>query len=85
MKQKALLPLVIVSLIAAVLSILISNSIFQTSAHNLKAPNIQVITADLPDVKNDSNYNAIFNQGALDATQPVQIGPSVNNAPFQGR
>ncbi len=82
MKRNDKMTFVIVCIFAAVLAFFVSKSIFKASAHNATAPNIQVIDSNMPDVKHETSYNTIFYSGALDPTQPVQIGNSSNKQPF---
>ena len=82
MKRKDRLTLLLACIIAAIVAFVISSAIFRSATHNSKAPNIQVIDANMPDVKNESSYNTVFYQGVLDLTQPVQIGNSTNSSPF---
>lgn len=82
MKRKDLSVLVVASIVAILFAFVVSGAIFKTGAHKDQAPNIQVIEATFPDVKNDSTYNTFFYTGALDPTQPVQIGNSSNSQPF---
>jgi len=83
MKRKDIAMLVVVALIAAVLSLLITNVIFSTpSNRSAKVPTVDVVPTSLPDIKNDPSYKAFLNSNALDPTQPVQIGNSQNSTPF---
>jgi hypothetical protein len=78
-KTKLIAAAVITAVIAFILSSMIFNS---PKKHNLTVPVVQPITSTLPDVHNDPAYNTFLNSGALDATQPVQVGNSQNNQPF---
>ncbi len=83
MKQKDILVLVPVSIVAAVLSMIISGAIFNSSgARSVKVPVVMPITGTFPDIQNDSQYKAFFNSKALDPTQLIKIGPSHNQQPF---
>jgi len=83
MKRDDILKVVAVAIFAAVISLIIAGSIFNSPAkHNQKVPAVQPITTSFPDITNDPNYNTIFNSKALDPTQPVQIGNSNNTSPF---
>ena len=84
MNRKALLPLVLIAFISALVAYVVSGLVFKPIAHKSTVPGVQAIKADLPDVKNDSSFNSIFYNGAVDATQPVQIGNSSNQTPFNG-
>ena len=83
MRQKDIAVLVLVGVTAAVISFLVAGAIFSPKKYSSKVPVIQKIDPVFPDVKNDSAYNVFLNAQALDPTQPVQIGNSVNNVPFQ--
>jgi hypothetical protein len=48
-------------------------------------PVFQVISQSFPDFKNDPAYQLFLYQGALDPTQPIQIGNSQNSAPFNSQ
>jgi hypothetical protein len=85
MKQKDVLTLVIVGLVAAVISFFVAGNIFSPQKYSTKVPVAPKIDATFPDVKNDPTYNVIFNPNALDLTVPVQIGGSQNQAPFNNR
>jgi len=75
--------LIVVAVITAVIAFILTSMIFSSPKHHdLKAPVVNTITPTLPDVKNDPAYNTFLNSNALDATQPVQVGNSQNNQPF---
>lgn len=84
MKQKdSKLMLIVVAAITAVISLIISSAIFSSPKHHdLTAPVVQPLSSTFPDIKNDPNYNTFLNDKALDPTQPVQVGNTQNNAPF---
>jgi hypothetical protein len=85
MKQGDIVKIGLVAGISAVISLVIAGAIFNSPAkHNQKVPVVQPISTSFPDVANDPNYTGIFHSGALDPTQPVQIGNSQNNSPFTG-
>ncbi len=83
MKQKDLLTLIVVGIITAIFSSVLSMLLFSPPKHNAKAPEVNVISNKMPDIKNDPDYNVIFNDKALDPTQPVQIGGNQNETPFK--
>lgn len=83
MKQKDMMVLIFVGIIAAVLAFVVSNQIFKTGHKNLSAPSVEAINPSLPDVRNQSDYKLIFNSQALDPTQPIQIQGN-NSQPFTG-
>lgn len=77
------LKLIVVAIIAAAVSLLLSSMIFNSpKKHTLTTPDVQSIQATFPDVHNDPAYNTFLNQNSLDATQPVQVGNTQNKQPF---
>ena len=83
MKQKDIFTLAAVAFIAAIFSLIISSVVLKIPlSHNLKVPKIDVITTAFPDINNDPNYNAIFNKNSVDLAQPLQIGNTQNQQPF---
>ncbi len=83
MKRRDIIMIIAVALITGVLSLLISNMIFSVPKNrSAKVPTADVVPTALPDIKNDPSYQSFLNQGALDPTQPVQIGNTQNNTPF---
>lgn len=83
MKQKDIVTLVLVGAITALFSMVVSILVFSPPKHNAKAPTVAPISNSMPDIKNDPDYNNIFNDKALDPTQPVEIGGNQNSAPFK--
>ncbi len=78
MKQKDIALIVIIVIVSAVVSLLVSNAIFGSPAErNQKAEVVQAITPDLP--QPDSRY---FNSQAFDPTQVITIQQNANSAPF---
>ena len=85
MKQKDLALLVSVAVFTAILAFVVSSVIFKVPANrSTKIPVAGSINTSFPDIKNDSNYNTIFNTNALDPAVPLQVGSSPNNQPFNG-
>ena len=75
--------LIVVAVVAGVISLIITSKLFSSpKSHNLQAPVVEPISSTMPDVHNDPAYNTFLNQNSLDATQPVQVGNSQNNQPF---
>ncbi len=78
MKQKDVLLVVVICVVAGIISFVISGMIFVTEANRQqpveKAP---VITTNFPTP--DTNY---FNSSSINPTQTIQIGNSNNPAPF---
>lgn len=85
MRRKDLWTLVGVGLVTAVIAWVASGIIFKSPLKNAQAPTAAAITSTFPDIKNDPNYKSIFNAQALDPTQPIQIGGSSNNGPFNSQ
>jgi Na+/serine symporter len=85
MKRKDILTLVVTGIFSATIAFLITSVIFSTPLkRSSKVPAVNPVPTSMPDVKNDSSYNTIFNSNALDIAQPVQVGNSQNNTPFNG-
>lgn len=75
--------LIVVAVVTGVISLIFSSMIFSSpKKHNLSAPQVEAIKTNFPDIHNDPAFNTFLNQNALDATQPVQVGNSQNNQPF---
>lgn len=83
MKTKDIALLAVFGLIAAFISYLVANAVFKPPTASTQVPEVRPIEPNFPDVRNDSAYNVIFNNQALDPTQPVQIGNQNNAAPFR--
>ena len=83
MKSKDWALIVVFGIIAAVVSFFVASSVFKPPAGSTKVPEVSALDSNFPDVRNDSNYNVIFNPNALDPTQPVQIGNQNNKEPFR--
>jgi hypothetical protein len=85
MKQKELLVIGMVALVAAIFSIIISGILFGSPKKNpIKVPVVEKISSSFPVVQTDDNYKAFLNNKALNPTQLIQIGGSNNTNPFQG-
>jgi hypothetical protein len=86
MKQKDILALVVIGIVATVFSSIIASKIFSSSSqHKLKAPTVQAIDSSFPDIKNDTAYKGVFNNNALDPSQLIQIGTNQNLSSFNGQ
>lgn len=83
MPQKQLLSIIGASLLAAVVSFIVAGTVFHGPDKNTKVPKVEAINPNFPDVKNDPAYRSFLNGNALDPTQPIQIGDTKNNTPFQ--
>jgi hypothetical protein len=81
-KQKDIATLVAVAGVTALFSFVISILLFSPPKHNAQVPSVLPVASGMPDIKNDPNYNTIFNDNALDPSQPVQIGGNSNSTPF---
>lgn len=85
MKKESLTLVVSAALGAAVLALLIGIFIFKAPANRAaKVPTIAPITTTLPDIVNDPTYNSFLNTNSPDFAQPVQVGNTQNNQPFNG-
>jgi hypothetical protein len=85
MKRKDLLTLIVTGFFSAIIAFVITSVIFSAPRNrSAKVPVVNVVPVSLPDVKNDPSYKPIFNNNAVDLTQPVQIGNSQNTTPFNG-
>lgn len=84
MKRRRTFSLVVVFILFAIVSYVVSGFVFRLPTKNAKAPTVESIGHNFPDVTSDPTYTSIFNAKALDPTQPVQIGGSSNNQPFVG-
>lgn len=83
MKQKDLAIIILIAFISIMISSVLANAIFNSSKkHNLKAPTVNVISSDFPQVQSESAYKPIFNSEALNPTQLIKIGTSQNTTPF---
>lgn len=85
MNRKDIATLALVAVTAGILSLIIAGKLFSSAQRPVKVPVAQTLNADFPDVRNDPNLRAIFNNNALDPTQLIQIGNSQNSAPFNGQ
>lgn len=85
MQRKSIISLVLTVLVVGILSYFVSGLIFKVPAKNAKAPTIEAIDQNFPDVKNDPNYSSFLNAKALDPTQPVKIGNNANTKPFNSQ
>lgn len=82
MKRKDLTKIILVAVIWAIISTVVSSVIFKKPVKNAQVPVVTPISTTFPQVNADSDYQAIFNSNSLDPTQLIQIGNSQNNAPF---
>ena len=83
MKQKDIITLVLIASITAVFAGVVSMLLFSPPKHDATAPAVPVISNSMPDIANDPDYNTIFNEKALDPSQPIEIGGNQNQTPFK--
>lgn len=83
MKRKDFIGIGIAAGITAVISFVAATLLFSPPKHNAQVPLVQPISNSMPDITNDPNYKAIFNNQALDPAQPIKTGGNQNNAPFK--
>jgi flagellar basal body-associated protein FliL len=79
MKQKDILLIVVIAIVAGAFSFIVANFFFGgEKAYKLTAPTIEPISQqfDLPD-------QAVFNNKAINPTKNVTIGDSTNSTPFK--
>lgn len=78
MKQKDIAIIIVVAGVAGILSFVLANFLFGgKNAANLKAPTVDVITAEFI-----SPSPQFFNNNSLDTTKNITIGDTSNTAPF---
>ena len=84
MKRKDMTALVILGVISAIVAFVISGIVFQANSKKEKVPTVEAINENFPNVLNEADYKVIFNNKALDPTQPIQIQGNNNTNPFVG-
>jgi hypothetical protein len=85
MKREDIYIIVGVAVVAAIFSLILTNLIFGgPKKRGEKVPVSRAITATFPDIKNDPAYSTFLNTNALDPAQPIPVGKSQNNQPFNG-
>ncbi|MDO8591953.1 MAG: hypothetical protein Q7R60_03475 [bacterium] len=85
MKRSNLTLLIVVAVVAALISFFVSGLAFNSPSKRTKVPVVQAFNPNFPDVKNDPAYQLFMYPGALDPTQPIQIGNTNNTAPFNSQ
>ncbi len=85
MKRSNLTLLITLAVVAGVISFFVAQTLFNAPSKRTKVPVVQPLSASFPDVKNDPSYQLFLYQGALDPTQPIQIGNTNNTAPFNSQ
>jgi hypothetical protein len=81
MKQKDILLVVVVAIVAGILSFVIAQFIFGgEKSYKLTAPTVEPISSEfqLPD-------ETYFNKQSLNPTKNITIGDSTNSAPFNSQ
>ncbi len=82
MKRSDIQLIILVAVGSAVFGLIIAHFSFGSGGHRqTSAPSAEAISSDFPSVSGDSRYKAIFNPGALDPTQLIQLGGQ-NGQPF---
>ena len=83
MKQKDLLTIGVIVIVAATFSFIISNKIFSSpKQQNLKAPIVEKISGDFPNPQTDEAYKPFFNASSIDPTQLIQHDLTNNQKTF---
>lgn len=73
-----------VAIIAAVISLLVSDSIFGSpKKHPILVPEVEKISSDFPKPQTDDQYKTFYNQEAFNPTQIIKIGGQGNTEPFK--
>lgn len=85
MKRSDLTLLISVTVVAALVSFFVAGSLFNSPSKHTKVPVVEALNPNFPDVKNDPAYQLFLYPGALDPTQPIQIGNTKNTAPFNSQ
>lgn len=85
MKRSDLTLLISVAAVSALISFFVAGSLFNSPSKRTKVPVVQALNSNFPDVKNDPAYQLFLYPGALDPTQPIQIGNTKNSTPFNSQ
>jgi hypothetical protein len=84
-KRSDIIIVAAVAVVAAIFSLILTSVLFGGPKNRSeKVPVSQAITTTFPDVKNDPAYSTFLNTNAIDPAQPVAVGKSQNNQPFNG-
>lgn len=77
MKRKDISLIVVVAIVSAVISLLVTNMLFGSNKRNLTAETVEPISSEFktPD-------KTVFNEQAINPTQLIQIGENDNPSPF---
>jgi len=85
MRKKDLMTLVVVGIVAAIFSVLISSMLFTSPANRqTKVEVVEPITAAFTLPTDDPVLKTVFNDKAVDPTQVIIIGSNQNPNPFSG-
>ena len=80
MKQKDLALIIVIAVVSAVISFIVSNKIFVTPSN--RQQKVEVVDAISPSFQTpDPRY---FNSNSINPTQSTQIGAGNNQDPFSG-
>ncbi len=86
MKRSDLYLIIVVGIVAAIFSLVISKAVFGSpGSRSVQVPVVTPISANFPSVSSDPSYQKIFNPGAIDPTQLIRIGGKTNPQPFTGQ
>lgn len=83
MKQKDIMLIVVIVIVAGTFSLMFSNLIIKPRIKRDKVEVVQKIEPSLPAINSDG-YKKFFNSGALNPTQQIKIGDQQNQNPFNG-
>lgn len=85
MKRSNLTLLISIAAVAALISFFVAGLAFNSPSKRTMVPVVQAFNPNFPDVKNDPAYQLFMYPGALDPTQPIQIGDTKNTSPFNSQ
>lgn len=83
MKPKDIASIAGIGVLAAIISLIVANTLFAIPKTRIgKIPEVTPLPTSMPDINHDPSYKSFLNDQALDPAQPVTIGGSPNNTPF---
>lgn len=83
MKQKNIATIVVVAIISAVFSIVLSGKLFDSPKdRSTEVEVVQKITPDFPTPSNDPRFKKYYNDQSINPTKLIQIGDNTNKNPF---
>lgn len=86
MKRENLMLVIGIAVFTAFFAFILSSVIFKVPTNrSTKVPVAGSVENTFPDIRNDSNYNTIFNTNALDPAVPLDVSNAPNNQPFNSR